>query len=255
MMLFLFSCFTLIWICCLGHILLRSWFDREGHNGKVHKSATHPSMKADLRWYPISAIQMPFDHICLQLEKKQNTTGNRTWAFHALSLLWARVCKNDMIHEGLADRMDMHVNGICRKIWSGLCCHPVNRCYLVNTPMPPAGSLKVLHVPAQWVGIWRMSKTKIYNLETGMFSSILPFSKINLVGVILQDSFWWEQLGYKIFWREQPNFKIFLPAKSHFVTTLAGGARDFKLSKTWRVTFFNYQIPEHSFQTNDFGTK
>jgi hypothetical protein len=77
-----------------------------------------------------------------------------------------------------------------------------------------------------------MSKTKIYNLETGMFSSILPFSKINLVGVILQDSFWWEQLGYKIFWREQPNFKIFLPAKSHFVTTLAGGARDFKLSKT-----------------------
>ncbi len=60
--------------------------------------------------------------------------------------------------------------------------------------MPPAGFLKVFCAPARQVGIWRTSKTKIYNLETGEFSSNLPFSKINLVGVISQPTFWREQL-------------------------------------------------------------
>ncbi len=43
--------------------------------------------------------------------------------------------------------------------------------------MPVAGSLKVLRAPARWGGIWCVSQTKIYNLETNEFVSNPPFSK------------------------------------------------------------------------------
>jgi hypothetical protein len=55
--------------------------------------------------------------------------------------------------------------------------------------MPPADSLKVLHAPARWGGIRRVSQTKIYNLETDEFVSNPPFLKTNLAGVILQPHF------------------------------------------------------------------
>jgi hypothetical protein len=68
-------------------------------------------------------------------------------------------------------------------------------CILFRIPHKPlAGSLKVLHAPAHQGGIRRASQTKIYNFETDEFVSNPPFLKTNLARVILQPTFWREQL-------------------------------------------------------------
>ncbi len=83
--------------------------------------------------------------------------------------------------------------------------------FLFRIPhMPPAGSLKVLHAPVRWGGIWCAFQTKIYNLETDEFVSNPPFQKINLAGVISQHSFWRKQLEYfKINFKLLNFFKLF----------------------------------------------